>query len=45
MKSLALFYLQMQAKMLLPTSVIQTLMGEEVHGYSTAYLLSKLHVD
>lgn len=45
--NMALFYLQMQAKMLLPASVIQKLIGEfqEVHSYSTAHLLSKLHED
>lgn len=44
MNNLALFYLQMQAKMLLPASVIQKQIGEfqEVHSYSTAHLLSKL---
>lgn len=47
MNSLALFYLKMQAKMLLPASVIQKLMEkfQEVHSSSTAHLLSKLHED
>lgn len=47
MNTLAMFYLQMQAKMLLPNSVIQKIIEEfqEVHSYSTSHLLSTLHDD
>jgi len=47
MNTLAMFYLQMKDKMLLLASVIQKLIGEfqEVHSYSTAHHLSKLHQD
>lgn len=40
MNSLALFYLQMQAKMLLPTSVIQKLISgfQDLHSPSSKYI-------
>ncbi len=42
---LAMFYLQMQAKVLLPASTIQTLIEEiqEVHDTGLTHLLSRMH--
>jgi len=45
MNNLAMFYLRMQAKMLLPASTIQTLIEEitEVHNTGLSHLLSRMH--
>jgi len=45
MNNLAMFYLRMQAKMLLPASTIQTLIEEiqEVHTTGLTHLLSRMH--
>lgn len=44
MNNLAMFYLRMQAKMLLPASTIQTLIEEiqEVHNTGLTHLLSRM---
>lgn len=44
LKNLALFYLKLQAKMLLPSSVIQTIIEDfqEIHDISQSRLLFKL---
>ncbi|KAK0153029.1 hypothetical protein N1851_005294 [Merluccius polli] len=45
MNNLAMFYLRMQAKMLLPASTIQTLIEEmqEVHTSGLTHILSRMH--
>ncbi len=44
LKNLALFYLKLQAKLLLPSSVIQTIIEDiqEIHDISQSHLLFKL---
>ncbi len=44
LKNLSMFYLKLQAKLLLPASVIQTIIEEvqEVHDFAQLHLFSKL---